>query len=164
MLMAALAERPREGGARDREEPYPPGRLGRDQSVALEAIHVFDAVAPRSFPSSSSPAGREGGAGPVRIGHRWLASASDQAAERLPERLEAPLAIGPELDADGLSERRARLAGYPGVEVVPLWLRSSLLGLDLLDVHLREVSMVQNPGAPTSSNWRLAGGGTRAFR
>ncbi|HSJ16884.1 MAG TPA: PP2C family protein-serine/threonine phosphatase, partial [Solirubrobacterales bacterium] len=52
-------------------------------------------------------------------------------SKRLPERLEAPLAVGPELDADGLLELRARLAGYPGVEVVPLWLRGRATGVML---------------------------------
>jgi hypothetical protein len=49
--------------------------------------------------------------------------------DRLPERIEAPLAIGPELDPDGLSELRATLADHPGVEVVPLWLRGRATGV-----------------------------------
>ena len=51
--------------------------------------------------------------------------------ERLPERIEAPLAIGPELDSDGLSQLRAVLADRPGIEVVPLWLRGRATGVML---------------------------------
>ena len=48
--------------------------------------------------------------------------------ERLPERIPAPLAIGPELDRAGLAELRATLADRPGIEVVPLWLRGRATG------------------------------------
>ena len=51
--------------------------------------------------------------------------------ERLPQRIEAPLAIGPELDSAGLSELRAQLADRRGIEVVPLWLRGRATGVML---------------------------------
>ena len=51
--------------------------------------------------------------------------------DRLPERIEAPLAIGPELDSAGLAELRATLADRPGIEVVPLWLRGRATGVML---------------------------------
>ena len=48
---------------------------------------------------------------------------------RLPARLKAPLAVGPELDRDGVSQLRDQLAAHPGVEIVPLWLRGRALGV-----------------------------------
>ena len=39
-----------------------------------------------------------------------------------------PLAIGPELDADGLSQLRERLESFPGAEVYALWLRGRATG------------------------------------
>jgi serine phosphatase RsbU (regulator of sigma subunit) len=50
---------------------------------------------------------------------------------RLPPRIEAPLAVGPELDRDGLGLVRERLARYSGVEVVPMWLRGRAVGVML---------------------------------
>ena len=44
--------------------------------------------------------------------------------QRLGEKLEAPLAIGPELDADGLADLRAQLASFQGAEVYALWTRA----------------------------------------
>ena len=52
-------------------------------------------------------------------------------SDELPERFETPLAVGPELDSDGLSELRGRLADYPGIEIVPLWLRGRATGVIL---------------------------------
>jgi serine phosphatase RsbU (regulator of sigma subunit) len=48
---------------------------------------------------------------------------------RLPKRLEAPLAVGPEIDADGLAQLRERFREYPGAEIVPLWLRGRATGV-----------------------------------
>jgi serine phosphatase RsbU (regulator of sigma subunit) len=47
----------------------------------------------------------------------------------LPELIEAPLAVGPEIDADGLSLVRERLSQYAGVEIVPMWLRGRAIGV-----------------------------------
>jgi serine phosphatase RsbU (regulator of sigma subunit) len=130
--MAALDEPGRSDGARGREEPSPPGQLGREQPVALEAIHVFDAVAPPVLPEQLVAEAQRVGRVALALyvvdidGSHLLRVAG---SERMPERLAAPLAIGPELDADGLSELRARLADYPGVEVVPLWLRGRATGV-----------------------------------
>jgi septal ring-binding cell division protein DamX len=49
--------------------------------------------------------------------------------ERLPGRIQAPLAVGPELDADGLTSLREQLKGQPGAQVVPLWLRGRATGV-----------------------------------
>ena len=56
-----------------------------------------------------------------RVRHTCFASPGP---ERLPKRIETPLAIGPELDLAGLAEASAnQLSRYRGVEIVPLWLR-----------------------------------------
>ena len=133
-LMGALAEPARQDEARGREEAGPAGRLGREQPVALEAIHVFDAVAPPVLPEQLVAEAQRIAQVALALyvmdidGSHLLRIAG---SERMPERLEAPLAVGPELDADGLLELRARLAGYPGVEVVPLWLRGRATGVML---------------------------------
>jgi serine phosphatase RsbU (regulator of sigma subunit) len=133
-LMGALAEPARHDGAGGREEASPAGRLGREQPVALEAIHVFDAVAPPVLPEQLVAEAQRVAKVALALyvvdidGSHLLRVAG---SKRMPERLEAPLAVGPELDADGLLELRARLAGYPGVEVVPLWLRGRATGVML---------------------------------
>ena len=48
---------------------------------------------------------------------------------RLAEQVRAPLAIGPELDADGLAELRQQLREMPAAEVFPLWLRGRAIGV-----------------------------------
>jgi serine phosphatase RsbU (regulator of sigma subunit) len=125
-LIAALGQRPREEGSQGRAEPFPPGRLGRERPVPLDAIHVFDAVAPPVLPEQIVAEAQR--VAKVALGLYVLDIDGSHllrvaGPERLPERLEAPLAIGPELDSDGLSELRRRLADHPGIEVVPLWLR-----------------------------------------
>jgi serine phosphatase RsbU (regulator of sigma subunit) len=133
-LIAALRERPRKEGWQATEEPFPPGRLGRERSVPLEAIQIFDAVAPPLLPEQLVAEAQ-------RIADVALALyvldidgshlLRVSGPERLPERIEAPLAVGPELDSDGLSELRDRLSDYPGIEVVPLWLRGRATGVML---------------------------------
>jgi serine phosphatase RsbU (regulator of sigma subunit) len=131
-LIAALNERPRRETIRGSEEPSPPGRLGRDRPVPLEATHVFDAVAPPVLPDQLVAEAQRIANVPLGLyvldidGSHLLRVAGP---ERLPERLEAALAIGPELDSDGLTELRRRLTDYPGVEVVPLWLRGRATGV-----------------------------------
>jgi serine phosphatase RsbU (regulator of sigma subunit) len=49
--------------------------------------------------------------------------------KRLGDRLETTLAIGPELDADGLSELRDQLADLPGIETYAMWLRGRTNGV-----------------------------------
>jgi serine phosphatase RsbU (regulator of sigma subunit) len=125
-LIAALGERPREGASQGNEKPFPTGRLGHERPVPLDATHVFDAVAPPVLPDQLVAEAQR--IANVALGLYVLDIDGSHllrvaGSERLPERLEAPLAVGPELDSDGLSALRARLADYPGIEVVPLWLR-----------------------------------------
>jgi serine phosphatase RsbU (regulator of sigma subunit) len=109
----------------------PPGRLGRERPVSLEGIHVFDVVAPPLLAEQLVAEAERIAEVPLGLyvvdidGSHLLRVAGP---ERLPERIEAPLAIGPELDSAGLAELRAELGDRRGVEVVPLWLRGRALG------------------------------------
>lgn len=131
-LVGAVEGRSRAEDSRDAEDLIPPGRLGRERPVVLEAIQVFDVVAPPVLPEQLvAEAERIAGVALALYvldidGSHLLRVAG---SERLPERLEAPLAVGPEIDADGLSQLRERLRDYPGVQIVPLWLRGRATGV-----------------------------------
>ena len=102
--------------------------------MSLEGIHVFDVVSPPVLPEQLVAEAQRIADVPLALyvldidGSHLLRVAGP---ERLPERIEAPLAIGPELDSDGLSQLRAALADRPGIEVVPLWLRGRATGVML---------------------------------
>jgi serine phosphatase RsbU (regulator of sigma subunit) len=132
-LLAAVPKR--EPARTDQPEPeqtLPAGRLGRERPVSLEGVHVFDVVAPAVLPEQLVAEAERIADVPLALyvldidGSHLLRVAGP---ERLPERIEAPLAIGPELDSDGLSELRASLGDRPGIEVVPLWLRGRATGV-----------------------------------
>jgi serine phosphatase RsbU (regulator of sigma subunit) len=133
LLAAARAHRP-EAGGESSEHPLPPGRLGRERPVSLEGIHVFDVVAPPVLPEQLVAEAQRIADVPLALyvldidGSHLLRVAGP---DRLPERIEAPLAIGPELDSAGLAELRAGLADRPGIQVVPLWLRGRATGVML---------------------------------
>jgi serine phosphatase RsbU (regulator of sigma subunit) len=131
-LIAALGQQPHEEDRGGRDDPMPPGRLGRDRPVELDAIHVFDVVPPAALPEQLVAEAERIAKVPVALyvldidGTHLLRIAG---AAGLPEQLEAPLAIGPELDADGLAELREHLRRSPGAEVFPLWLRGRAVGV-----------------------------------
>jgi serine phosphatase RsbU (regulator of sigma subunit) len=132
-LVEALGRRPQvEPAAQPLDDLLPAGRLGREQAVAVDAIHVFDVVAPAVLPEQLVAEAQRIAKVPVALyvmdidGSHLLRVAG---AQRLPQRLEAPLAIGPEIDSDGLTALNAQLARYPGLVVVPLWLRGRATGV-----------------------------------
>jgi serine phosphatase RsbU (regulator of sigma subunit) len=131
-LRAAAAGRSPGRSVQHSEEVLPPGRLGRGRGLPLDAIHVFDAVPPPVLPQQLVAEAERRAQVPVALyvpdidGSHLLRIAGP---ERLPERIEAPLAIGPELDRAGLTELRERLQEAGGVEVVPLWLRGRATGV-----------------------------------
>jgi serine phosphatase RsbU (regulator of sigma subunit) len=133
LVAAAREHRPTTSGESS-EHPFPPGRLGRERPVSLEGIHVFDVVAPPVLPEQLVAEAQRIADVPLALyvldidGSHLLRVAGP---ERLPERIEAPLAIGPELDSAGLAELRAGLADRPGIQVVPLWLRGRATGVML---------------------------------
>jgi serine phosphatase RsbU (regulator of sigma subunit) len=131
-LLAALADRVALVERRQPEQLLPTGRLGRDRALPLDAIHVFDVVAPPLLPDQLVAEAERIANVPVALyvvdidgSHLLRVAGSD----RFPERIEAPLAVGPELDRDGLSELRARLAELKGADFVPLWLRGRATGV-----------------------------------
>jgi serine phosphatase RsbU (regulator of sigma subunit) len=130
LLRAAREHRPPAAGESS-DHPLPPGHLGRERPVSLEGIHVFDVVAPPVLPEQLVAEAQRIADVPLALyvldidGSHLLRVAGP---ERLPARIEAPLAIGPELDSDGLTQLRAALADHPGIEVAPLWLRGRAVG------------------------------------
>jgi serine phosphatase RsbU (regulator of sigma subunit) len=131
-LIAALDAHPREPGVVGREDSLPPGQLGRGRPVELDAIHVFDVVPPAVLPDQLVAEAERIAKVPVALyvldidGTHLLRIAG---ARRLAEQVRAPLAIGPELDADGLAELRRQLRDMPAAEVFPLWLRGRAIGV-----------------------------------
>src|SRR5215208_945701 len=125
-LLAALDERPQEPALDRPAGVLPPGRLGRERPVNLDAIHVFDVVPPALLPEQLVAEAQRIAKVPVALyvldidGTYLLHMAGSQ---RLGSKVEASLAIGPELDADGISELRKHLAAFPAAEVYALWLR-----------------------------------------
>lgn len=130
-LMAAVGERPR-AAPPDPTGLLPPGRLGREGPLPLDPIHVLDVVSPPILPEQLVAEAQMLAEVPLGLyvldidGSHLLRIAGP---DRLPELIEAPLAVGPELDADGLSLVRERLSEYVGVELVPLWLRGRAIGV-----------------------------------
>lgn len=130
-LIAALEARPEDGALPPSEEPLPAGRLGRRRGVELDAIQVLDVVPPALLPEQLVAEAQRIAGVPVALyvldidGSHLLHMAGP---DRLGAELPAPLAIGPELDAAGVSMLRADLARLPGVELFALWLRGRAIG------------------------------------
>lgn len=132
MLLAALQGRPHETTIESPEHPLPPGRLGRERPVSLDAIQVFDVVPPVLLPEQLVAEAQRIAKVPVALyvldidGTFLLHMAG---SKRLPDKLDAPLAIGPELDADGLADLRELLSTVPAAHLFPLWLRGRANGV-----------------------------------
>jgi AcrR family transcriptional regulator len=131
-LLGALQDRPQENGLDAPAGTLPAGRLGRDRPVSLDAIHVFDVVPPAVLPEQLVAEAQRIAQVPVALyvldidGSHLLHMAGPR---RLGERLEATLAVGPELDADGLSDLREQLSTFPNAQVYALWLRGRANGV-----------------------------------
>jgi serine phosphatase RsbU (regulator of sigma subunit) len=127
-LIAALRQRPHDRTHEQSDIPLPTGRLGRGRPVSLDAIQVFDVVPPAVLPEQLVAEAQRIARVPVALyvldidGTHLLHMAGPQ---RLGERIPTPLAVGPELDADGLSELR----DHVDVEVYALWLRGRANGV-----------------------------------
>jgi serine phosphatase RsbU (regulator of sigma subunit) len=140
-LLARLDERPEDGTIQPAAGSLPTGRLGRTRPLALDAIHVFDAVPPALLPGQLVAEAERIAAVPVALylldidGSRLLHIAGDA---RLGDLLDAPFAVGPELDADGIARVRERLERPGEVEVIALWLRGRAIGAFLAFGRPRE--------------------------
>jgi serine phosphatase RsbU (regulator of sigma subunit) len=114
------------------EGVLPPGGLGRQEPVQLDPIHVLDLVAPSVLPEQLVAEAQRLAGRPLALyvididGSHLLRIAGP---DRFPDRIEAPLAVGPELDPDGLELLAEQLAEHPGLEAVPLVLRGRATGL-----------------------------------
>ena len=130
-LKRALAERPQHDDPDPGDEPLPPGHLGRGRSVALDAIQVFDVVPPALLPEQLVAEAERVARVPVALyvldidGSHLLHMAGP---DRLGRLIPTPLAIGPELDADGLAAIREKL-DTQAREIFPLWLRGRAIGI-----------------------------------
>ena len=88
--------------------------------MSLDAIHVFDVVPPAVLAEQLVAEAQRIAQVPVALyvididGSHLLHMAGPR---RLGEKLEARLAVGPELDADGLSDLREQLSTFPNVHV-----------------------------------------------
>ena len=164
-LIAALEARPHEPGVARPEDSLPPGQLGRGRPVELDAIHVFDVVPPAVLPEQLVAEAQRIAKVPVALyvldidGTHLLRLAG---TPEYPDRLRAPLSLGPELAPDGLPGLRDRLAEeLPGVVMAPMWLRGRAVGLLLArrgsEAGLREIAQL---GAAAME---LAGGYTDVF-
>jgi serine phosphatase RsbU (regulator of sigma subunit) len=129
-LVEACSDRPVPEPA-EVEQSLPAGQLGRKGPVAVEAIHAFDVVAAPVLPEQLVAEAQ-------RIANIALALyvvdidgthlLRVAGSDRLPAKIKAPLAVGPELDRDGLAALRQGLKRFPGAEVIPLWLRGRATG------------------------------------
>jgi serine phosphatase RsbU (regulator of sigma subunit) len=130
-LIKEIGERPR-AAPRESEELLPPGELGREEPVPLDPVQVLDTVVAPLLPEQLVAEAQRIAGVPLALyvididGSHLLRMAGPT---RLPEKIEAPLAVGPELDREGLALLRERLAKYAGVEIVPLWLRGRAIGV-----------------------------------
>ena len=131
-MIEALTARPRIPSPEEAPNLLPPGHLGRERPVVLDAIQVFDVVPPALLPEQLVAEAQRLAGVPVALyvldidGTHLLRIAGPQ---RLPDQIQAPLAVGPELDGDGLSDLRRHLVRYPGTQSFPLWLRGRAIGV-----------------------------------
>jgi serine phosphatase RsbU (regulator of sigma subunit) len=131
-LIAKLESRPQDGSLQRPRDPLPPGRLGRQRPLALDAIHVFDVVPPALLPEQLVAEAQRIAEVPVALyvldidGSHLLHMAGP---DRLGAKLRAPFAVGPELDADGIAALRQGLAKLRGAELFALWLRGRAIGV-----------------------------------
>ena len=143
----------------------PPGQLGPRRPVPLDIARILDEIPPHLFPEQFASEARRLSGGPVALyvldidGTHLLRLAGP---EDFPERIEAPLALGPELAEDGIPELAARLASeLPGASMVPMWLRGRAIGLLLaLATPAEALAELARHGAAAME---LAGGYTDVF-
>jgi len=114
-------------------EVRPAGRLGRQEPLALEALHVLDEVPPHLVPDqlvaeARRTAGVEVALYVVDVDGLGLVRLAGE--DGLPDRLDLPLGLGQEIAPDSLPGLYAHLeAELPGCVPAPLWLRGRATGI-----------------------------------
>ncbi len=144
------------------ERLRPAGELSPSRPVPLDLVRIVDEIPPHLFPEQFVSEARRIAGGPVALyvvdidGSHLLRLAG---AEEFPERLEAPLALGPELAEDGMPDLTASLqAELPGVTIAPMSLRGRAIGL-LLALRARREPLIEL-GRLGAAAMELAGGYT----
>jgi serine phosphatase RsbU (regulator of sigma subunit)/AcrR family transcriptional regulator len=126
----------------------PPGQLGASGAPLLDVVRVLDEVPAPLLPDQLVAEAMRVAGGPVGLyvldidGSHLLRLAG---REEFPARLQAPLALGPELAEAGLPALSAHLADkLPGAVMAPMWLRGRAVGVLLAlrgsESGLREVA------------------------
>ncbi len=114
--------------------PYQaPGRLGREEAVALDVVHVLDEVPPHLIADQLVAEARRAAGVAVALyvvdidGSQLVRLAG---SEDFPAALLAPPALGPEIVPEGLPAFYAALRSHlPRCQIEPLWLRGRVIGL-----------------------------------
>jgi PAS domain S-box-containing protein len=128
----------------------PPGQLAATAAPLLDIVRALDEVPPPLLAEQLVAEAMRVVGGSVALyvldidGSHLLRLAGH---EQFPARLEAPLAIGPELAQDGLPDLIAQLAReLPGAVMAPMWLRGRAVGVLLTlrnsEAGLREVAQL----------------------
>jgi serine phosphatase RsbU (regulator of sigma subunit) len=139
--------RPSPPGARDLEEAglaevRPPGQLGHEIPVVVDATHVLNEVPPHLVGEQLVAEAQRIAGVPVAL---YVIDVDGSYLRRLagssefPATLEGPLSVGPEIAPDALPELYARLeAVLPECRPYPLWLRGRAIGVLLAVRRPRE--------------------------
>ncbi|HYP49146.1 MAG TPA: PP2C family protein-serine/threonine phosphatase [Thermoleophilaceae bacterium] len=150
---------------RELEHLRPAGQLAGLQPVPIDVVRILDEIPPHLFAEQFVLEARRITGSPVALyvldidGTHLLRLSGP---EEFPDRLGAPLALGPEMAEDGIPELRARLESeLPGVSMAPMWLRGRAIGLLLaLRAPAGRLDELARHGAAAME---LAGGYTDVF-
>lgn len=149
----------------ERERLLPAGWLGPERPLPLDIVKVLDEIPPHLFPEQFVAEARRTTGGPVALfvldidGSYLLRLAG---TEEFPARLDAPLALGPELAEDGIPDLEERLRSeLPGVAMAPMWLRGRAVGI-LLALQTSEAQLAELARLGAAA-MELAGGYTDIF-
>jgi AcrR family transcriptional regulator len=111
----------------------PPGELAARDVPLLDVLRVLDEVPPPLLPEQLVAEATRLAGGPVALyvvdidGSHLLRLAG---REDFPERLRAPLALGPEIGVDGIDQLLEHVRReLPGAVLAPMWLRGRAVGV-----------------------------------
>ena len=117
----------------ERELVKPPGELAARAAPLLDVLRVLDEVPPPLLPEQLVAEATRLAGGPVALyvvdidGSHLLRLAG---REDFPQRLRAPLALGPEISDDGIDQLIEQVRHeLPGAALAPMWLRGRAVGV-----------------------------------